>query len=288
MRALNYELKNLCQSARDGSHATQAARFQTLQLIGDQLEELGFRLPNPKSLKPKHIEGLVARWKAEGLAAGTLKNRMSHIRWWADKVGKRSILQENEAYGLEERQMFNGNRAHKLDTEKLSKIACPYTAMSLRLQAAFGLRREEALKFRPALADVGDAIVLKASWCKGGRSRVIPITHPRQRDILNDARKLAGNGSLIPASKSYIEHLRHYQYEYLRAGINNPHASRHAWAQWRYKQLSGMAAPAAGGTPRSEMTDEQKRADDSARLQVSQELGHGRIDITNVYLGARR
>jgi hypothetical protein len=47
--------------------------------------------------------------------------------------------------------------------------------MSLRLQAAFGLRREEAVKFQPSYADRGDRLALKASWCKGGRAREIPV-----------------------------------------------------------------------------------------------------------------
>ena len=55
--------------------------------------------------------------------------------------------------------------------------------MSLKLQAAFGLRREESIKIRPEWADRGDRLALKASWTKGGREREIPIRtaeQPRQ------------------------------------------------------------------------------------------------------------
>jgi hypothetical protein len=38
--------------------------------------------------------------------------------------------------------------------------------MSLRLQEAFGLRREESIKFRPSAAD---HIAIQSSWAKGGR-----------------------------------------------------------------------------------------------------------------------
>ena len=47
--------------------------------------------------------------------------------------------------------------------------------MSLRLQQAFGLRREEALKIQPRWADRGEHLHLKASWTKGGRERTVPI-----------------------------------------------------------------------------------------------------------------
>ena len=76
--------------------------------------------------------------------------------------------------------------------------------MSLQLQATFGLRREEAIKFQPSYADRGDYIALKGSWTKGGRERIVPITTAEQRDVLA-AHRLAGTGSLIPADKTYIQ-----------------------------------------------------------------------------------
>ncbi|MFH4094926.1 integrase, partial [Acinetobacter baumannii] len=66
----------------------------------------------------------------------------------------------------------------------------PYISQSLRLQDAFGLRREESMKFQPIYAldgqsvDTAKHIRLKASWTKGGRARVIPITSDKQRQEL--------------------------------------------------------------------------------------------------------
>ena len=48
-------------------------------------------------------------------------------------------------------------------------------ALCQRWQAAFGLRRAESIKIQPAWADRGNALVLRASWCKGGRERSIPM-----------------------------------------------------------------------------------------------------------------
>jgi integrase len=67
--------------------------------------------------------------------------------------------------------------------------------MSLRLQAAFGLRREEAIKIQPRWADRGDHLQLKASWTKGGRERTVPIRTAAQRALLEQAKQLAGSGS---------------------------------------------------------------------------------------------
>jgi integrase len=94
--------------------------------------------------------------------------------------------------------------------------------MSLELQQAFGLRREEAIKFQPSFADRGDHLVLKASWTKGGRERTISIRTEAQRDVLNRARRLAGFGSLIPSHRNYVQQLRIYEGNTLRAESQNP------------------------------------------------------------------
>ncbi len=86
MRNLNYELKQLWRRNRDGSYATQRDRERVLDLAANQLQELGYRHMAAASLKPKHVERLVERWQAEGLAVGTIKNRMSELRWWAEKI----------------------------------------------------------------------------------------------------------------------------------------------------------------------------------------------------------
>ena len=67
--------------------------------------------------------------------------------------------------------------------------------MSLRLQQAFGLRREESIKIRPSGADQGNALRLQASWTKGGRERVIPIGMLEQRAVVDQAKKPADGGS---------------------------------------------------------------------------------------------
>ena len=46
-----------------------------------------------------------------------------------------------------------------------------------------------------------------------------------------------------------------------------------------------MGAPAAGGPPRAALTPPQRVMDDEARLVISEELGHHRLEITAVYLG---
>jgi len=287
MRDINYELKQLCQRNRDGSYATQRDREWVLSQIANQLYRMGFRHMEVTSLKPKHVTALVQQWKIDGLATGTIKNRLTELRWWAEKIGKQNVIaRSNDKYGIGKRSYVNRtSKARQLTDGELARITDPYTRMSLKLQVAFGLRRAESIKIQPAWADRGDKLLLKSSWTKGGCQREIPVRNEDQRNVLNEATQVAGRGSLIPAGKSYAEQLRRFEDQCSNAAIRHTHGHRHAYAQTRYLELAGWAAPAAGGPRSKELTAEQRKSDHEARITISRELGHEREQITAVYLG---
>jgi len=266
---------------------TQAQREQRLGLIARELHELGYRHLHAASIKPKHVEALVKEWQARGLSAGTIKNRMADLRWWAEKVGRPAVIaRENAHYGIEQRGFVaEHSKARELPGGALSAVDDEHVRMSLRLQAAFGLRREEAIKFQPCFADRGDRLVLKPSWCKGGRAREVPIRTDAQRALLDECHRLAGSGSLIPPERSYVEQRRVYERHAARAGLSKLHGLRHAYAQARFQELTGWPAPAAGGPCTRELNASQRGRDQEARLVISRELGHEREQITAVYLG---
>jgi site-specific recombinase XerC len=285
MDDLTYSLRQLCRRNRDGSHATQADRQGVLTLASRQLREAGFRQMRATSLKEKHVEALLERWQAEGLSAGTLKNRLAHLRWWAEKIGKAGVIPaDNARLGIPERRFVtHENKARELG-DGLDRIRDPHVRMSLALQQAFGLRREEAIKFQPRYADDGDCVVLKDSWTKGGRPRTVPITSPEQRTVLDAAHRLAGAGSLIPAQKTYIQQRQAYDGQCKAAGLSHMHGLRHRYAQMRYEALTGWKAPAAGGPSVESLTPAQRIQDAMARQTISRELGHERPQITKIYL----
>jgi site-specific recombinase XerD len=287
MRNLNHQLKQLCRRNRDGSYATQRDRERMLNLIADQLHALGFRGMSTRSLKPKHVQALLEHWREHNLSAGTVKNRMAALRWWAQKVDRQNVIaRSNEHYGIPERNLRgHGSKAKTVDPTDLEKVRDPHVRMSLELQRAFGLRREEAIKFAPSYADQGDHLMLKASWTKGGKARTIPVRTPAQREVLDRARRLAGGGSLIPSNRNYREQLRVYERHTANAGLSKLHGLRHQYAQDRYEELTGWNAPAAGGPPARALSTEQRELDRQARLTISRELGHERPSVVAVCCG---
>jgi len=287
VRDLNHQLKDLCRRNRDGSHTTQRDRERVLTLIADQLHALGFRGMNARSLKPKHVEALLKHWRQNELSVGTIKNRMAALRWWAQKVDRQNVIaRSNDHYGIPERHFVSdGSKAKTIAETDLDKVPDPHVRMSLELQAAFGLRREEAIKFSPGYANKGDHMLLKPSWTKGGKARMIPVRTETQRDVLDRAHRLAGHGSLIPRDRSYRQQLRVYERHTANAGLSKLHGLRHQYAQSRYEELTGWKAPAAGGPPARTLSPEQRALDREARLTISRELGHERLEILAVYCG---
>jgi integrase len=258
-----------------------------LSAIANQLHDLGFRQLKATSLKQKHVQALVDQWLDQKLSPGTIKNRMSCLRWWAEKVNRRNVVAgANDFYGIPDRQFVSDqSKAKDLEEEQLARVKDVHIRMSLRLQLAFGLRREEALKIQPRWADRGDHLQLKASWTKGGRERTVPIRTREQRALLEQAKRLAGMGSLIPGGRQYIEQLRIYERHTANAGLSKMHGLRHAYAQQRYLELTGWPCPHAGGPAKAQLTAAQQQADQRARLTISAELGHVRAQITAVYIG---
>lgn len=287
MKDLNYGLMRLVRGHKEGSFGTRAARQSCLQQCANTLHDLGFRKLTPEGIKPKHVEALVKYWQQNELSTGTIKNRLSHIRWWAKSVNKAPVVaRDNDFYGIERRvYVSNINKARELDKEGLDKITDKHVEMALRLQAAFGLRREEAIKFSPSYADRTDSIVLKGSWTKGGKPRTIPVLSEQQRGLLDEARLFAGRGAMIPSNKNYIQQLRTYERNTAKAGLDRMHGLRHAYAQERYETLTGWKCPVQGGPARKVMDAVMRARDTEVRLIVSRELGHERLAIVAQYIG---
>jgi hypothetical protein len=290
MKPLEYDLVQLCDRYdQGGSYARRSDRKRDLRLMAKQLDKMGFKTMRARDLGGRHVNRLVALWAEQGLSVGTMKNRMGSLRWWAATLGRAHVMaRRNETYGIPSRPIPNASRAVELTDDLLQAIDGPFCErirVSLQLQRYLGLRMEESLKIRPAHAIVRDEngvivrLDLRGSWCKSGRTRSILIDDDRQRDILEEAGRLAGIGSMIPGALSYIQYLKKMQYRCDKVGLTHRHGLRHRYAQMRYLELTGSLPPNCQGPLETWATD------DRARHIISNELGHGRKNVTAAYLG---
>lgn len=170
----------------------------------------------------------------------------------------------------------------------------------LDLQREFGLRFEESAKLDAARALTqaersGTVRILDGT--KGGRLRIVPLTRPEpQLAALRAAARVQGeHHSLIPAAQSYAA-FRGAAYREIAATGIHFHGERHSYAQERYQTLIGAPCPVVAGVSHRAhhpylsqalqiSTADARERDHAARLQIALEMGHGRIDVTNSYLG---
>ena len=278
---------------RPVSHGTQTAFARFKDDFDRRLQAAGIHQLKPKNLKPRHINAVVGQLRKEveleTRSVGSAKNWLSHLRAYVRLIDRRYLVPRTNA------ELGFGNRVYVPTESKavvltgghLERVTCPYAAMSLKLQREFGFRREEAIKIQPKWADRGNHLVLRASWCKGGRERVVPVRTASQRTALDEAKHLAATtqqGSLIP-TETYVQQMKRFEYQCRKAGLHGSHGLRHEYAQRRFRELAGFDCPLKGGPKRQDMTPDMRRKDHEVRHEISRELGHGRLGILQTYCG---
>ena len=167
----------------------------------------------------------------------------------------------------------------------------------LGLQRAFGLRFEESslLNAKAALKEANTkGFITVKDGTKGGRKRTVPC-RPASIAALEQAVAVQDGGAMVPKIMTYI---KFRQECYIVAGEQgfNFHSERHAYAQERYREITGAPSPIEFGWPRKERFKhlaeylniseiEAREIDKAARQIVSIELGHTRVEVTDAYLG---
>ena len=128
---------------------------------------------------------------------------------------------------------------------------------------------------------------------KGGRGGA---TAPRWvradehiREALSYAEQVSPDGSrnLLAPNETYLDFnrrvVRPARNILQTHDLKGFHELRTAYACERYEQITDYFAPVCGG----ECSQLDPHLDREARLQISYELGHGRIDVVSAYIGCR-
>ena len=264
------------------AHSIQDMRRIELTHVQQYAQLLKDRVAN-NSLKPATAQNyLSAVNRVMSIARGDNKLQLNPV---------------NDAQLDRRSQVATIDKSKSNSVEKINQLPERFR-VQYELCRALGLRFEEAAKMdcRQALQEariVGQVTISKG--VKGGHhDRYILNVTPQQILVLKQAARLQrfGDRSLIPSDQSYRE-FRERAYSY---GIKF-HAGRHEYAQNRYQQLTGVACPVVAGIRHgvthirhmvSELgisEAEARELNEYARLVISEELGHHRVDVTNAYLG---
>ena len=281
------------------SYATQAAKKQVLVNGFKRLRELGYKLPDVRGFKNKHMKVLVQDWEKRNLSASTIQNRISIFRNFAEWIGKPNMIgasvdyvsapeKATRHYAAEEDKSWSGQNVDAM--AKIQEVVKrdKWVAVQLELQYRFGLRKKESQLLQPHGADKG-AYLAVSHGTKGGRERTVSIDKPEQRELLERAKSMVGlNQSMIPPEyKTYVQWKNHYNYVCKKEGITRKdgivsHGLRHEYANKLSKEITGQDSPIKGG----DYSKVSKELDRKARQDIAEQLGHSRYTITSAYIGS--
>lgn len=205
---------------------TRRNRERTVGLFVEALRGSGFSdvsLSGNFLIESSHVEYVLAEWRNAGASRNVLAARLAHLRKLCVLQSRPWALSKHNDHYLGQdpnKAPPRFTREAEIDPADVDWSRCQtdWAKASLRLQCAFGLRREEALKVQP-FRSTATRLVLHGGACQGGRPRNVDVETPEQAEALAFAKQVAGRGSLIPPEYTYKAWRSKYRQEAVRAGV---------------------------------------------------------------------
>lgn len=237
------------------------------------------------------------------LAIATAQNRLSSVnRTIAALRGDQyvKVPSPSKALGMRRTRVRRSvpqgqDRRHvKRIVDVLCEHQMPRAAAIAQLARATGMRLREAIladlpRLKREAEHYGKINIQDGT--KGGRSGVSAPRWVTVDDHIRDALRFAeqvspdGSRNLLAPNENYFD----FQRQVVRPArgilhthtLKGFHELRAAYACERFKQITHHLAPINGG--RCKRVD--PHLDREARLQISYELGHGRVNVISAYIG---
>lgn len=279
------QVDKLHRHNRQGSYKTRARYYETMQRFCRFLAEV-FRLERLANIAPKHIYAYVAYLQEQGKSASTIKTDLSAIRFFHDLIlnaryelpGNDDLLLQRRTFGSVDRTWSAGEfeRMHALAISQGRKDF----ASVLLLGRHAGLRIHECFRIDTATAAKAVKERMLTIKGKGGLVRAVPLNDLLVQRLQQDLKRTPrGHKLYVPEDQETHEAIKALQaFIWLyRLSVQDKdstrpmtfHGLRHTYVAEKYQGFI-----AAGKTPYE------------ARKTVSKLLGHGRDDVTKIYLAS--
>ena len=288
------------------SVGTQVDREEILFMIFNQLRNLGYLIKNPDNFQERHFKVLLRLWLGEGLSASTIQKRTSVIRVMTTWINKSNMIKKLALYvEPEELHRVTRNQVAEVDrswtqngvsSQDIIKQIEAYdnrSAAQMKMIEAFGLRREEALCFRPrraiALGQESGSILVEFGT-KGNRPRILQIDSEEKRAALDYALSIAKTMdehigwpelSLKQAIRRYTYIMDKFKITKKGLGVTG-HGLRHEVLNNKYEEVTGQPSPVRGGKKEGV----NSALDRKAREITTAIAGHSRLGVTASYFGS--
>ena len=285
-RALIAQLDKLARHNRQESYKTRQRYYEAMQRFCRFLAD-EYHIQKLTNISGKHLTSYVCYLQERGRAASTVKTELSAIRFWHDQLSspKYRLPANNElTVGLERRRIGGMDRHWTPEQFAAFAAVCREAGRDdyadiATLTYYVGLRIHEVCRLDTAAVEAWERTGALTVKGKGGRIRSVPVTAEAAKQALRDRRAAVQRGHKLfvsddVATDAYIHAFQAFLREHRPDQGANPrplthHGMRHSYAVRQYRE-----AVDGGAT------------EYRAKLEVSKLLGHGRADVTDVYLGS--
>lgn len=282
---LLFQLDKLHRHNRQGSFRTRQRYYEAMQRFCRFLAD-EYHVERLANIAPKHIFAYVTRLQEKGRSASTIKTDLSAIRFFHDLIpspryelpGNDSLMLQRRTFG-EENRTWSTPEFNRMLMAALGAGREDYVTI-LYLGRYAALRIHECFRIDTATAEKAvkeNALTIKG---KGGLVRTVPLN-----DLLVKRLQLhlettpRGHKLFVSDDKQTHEAIKRFQvFIYLqRQSIQDPgstrpmtfHGLRHTRAAEWYQEFI-----------------QEGKNPYEARKAVSKLLGHGRDDVTRIYLAS--
>jgi integrase len=299
--ALIKENNHLRSDGQIASNRTREARKEYLFQFMTEIRALGYKI-DPAGVGLRHIKAICQKYEADGLSAATIQTRISFLRVFCVWIGKPNMIGDIKEFFEDPntvKRTYQATHDKSWDIPEVDKygiiaqllIEHPYVGYQLLLQDAFGLRRKEAIMFRPLVSILNDKLHITAG-AKGGKVRSVPIADDYQREVIAKVLEFVGKKSDHLGDPQYDlkGNIARYSYVVRKFGIKKTgrgalgitgHGLRAGFAM-NQMESRGLIPVLRGGELGALDPEVEKRI----RLEVSQLLGHNRTKVMTAYSGA--
>ena len=291
----------------DGHYGSVAAHSDRWSQFAQWAKEQGIRdlaKVDQQATIERYAAHVADRVQRQAISVQYGQNLLSTVNVTLAALRGDDRVRISPAHAVGHRSQVRTQVPGSLDRERVAQATTALRAAGLARAAAvlelardFGVRREEAVKAnldRWSREVERHGAVNVQEGTKGGRDapRWVPVTDQARATLARAiASRPAGSRNLIAPNESYAQVAIERDSDLNRAreilhvhGIPGYHDARAAYACERYPALTGRVAPVVSG---QRSTTAERSSDQSARLVIARELGHGRIDVVSAYIGGR-